>query len=88
MNEQPNIALHLRDGETLHVFVRRGIEVVFNTLAEEVAGLQMTEGMAASVPMNLFFAETGLLETWDRMHLAGTEDLASAPSCDTMAPLR
>ena len=71
MNKQgPNVELHLRDGETPHQFVRRGIEAVFNALAEEIGALQMAEDMAAGIPIELFTAETGLLETWDRMHLA------------------
>lgn len=73
MIEQPvsetyNIALHLRNGETPHQFVRRGIEAVFLALADEL-GEMLTAEQLNGVPMELFTAETGLLETWDRMRL-------------------
>ena len=69
MNKQgPNVELHLLDGETPHAFVRRGIEAVFNALADEL-NQTLTAEELLGVPMALFAAETGLLETWDRMHI-------------------
>ena len=57
--------LHLRDGEPLATFVRRGIELVFQCLATELGDTHMTEDTAAGMPFQLATKCNEILATWD-----------------------
>lgn len=56
--------LHLRDGEQLASFIKRGIELVFQCLAEELGSVEMTEDTAAGVPFQLATKCNELLAAW------------------------
>ena len=63
-----------RDGETLAKFVERGIEALFQDVAEVFGSSScnnMTEDEVAGVPMAIFAASLCMIDAW-RNHVAGT----------------
>ena len=63
--------LKLQDNESMRDFVKRGIRLVFSTLAEELGQVQMTEDQAGCIPFQVFTKCEVLTEAWDR--IAGGE---------------